>query len=253
MRTIILLFTLLTSGFAFPWGQTGHRVVGEIAENHLNDLAKAKINRILEGQTLAEVSNWMDDIKSDQNYDAYRSWHWVTIPDGMLYEDTEKNDDGDLIFGIEFIIKELKSGELDVDIEAKYLKMLIHLVGDIHQPLHVGKGDDRGGNDVKVEWFWNNSNLHRVWDSQMISSKDYSYTELATLLNREQALNVSLWQSTGVRDWAYEAMEYRTQIYDLPADKKINYEYRYKNWELMCNQLRKGGVRLAGILNDIYG
>lgn len=253
MRFLIILVMLATANFVFPWGQTGHRVVGEIAQNHLSDLAKAKIDKILSGQTLAEVSNWMDDIKSDSKYDSLYSWHWVTIPNGMKYEDTEKNEDGDIIYGIEFLTKQLKKGGLDPELESKYIKLLVHLVGDVHQPLHVGKGDDKGGNDVKVDWFWKSSNIHRVWDSQMIDSKNYSYTELATLLNNENFLNVKMWQSSGVRDWAHECMNYREQIYDLPKDKKISYEYRYKNWDLLCNQLRKGGVRLAGILNDIYG
>jgi hypothetical protein len=177
----------------------------------------------------------------------------VTIPDGLTYEETEKNEDGDIIYGIEYIVEKLKSGNLTPELEADYLKILVHLVGDIHMPLHVGNGKDRGGNQVEVEWFWQKSNIHRVWDSQMIESKKYSYTELATLLDRENVLKVEEWQSTSIRDWAHEAMQYRPQIYDLPKDGKINYEYRYKNWDLLCNQLRKGGIRLAGILNEIYG
>ena len=252
MRTLIVVLSLFVSGLVFPWGQTGHRVVGEIAEKHLNDQAKAKIDRILKGQTLAEVSNWMDDIKSDNKYDSLYSWHWVTIPDGTEYDDTEKNKNGDIIFGIEFLTKQLKKGGLTPELEAKYIKLLVHLVGDIHQPLHVGNGNDKGGNEVKVEWFRKSSNIHRVWDSQMIDSKNYSYTEMAALLNNENFLNVKMWQSSGVKDWAHECMKYREQIYDLPKDRKISYEYRYKNWDLLCNQLRKGGVRLAGLLNEIY-
>lgn len=235
------------------WGQTGHRVVGEMAQKHLSELAEARINKILANQTLAEVSNWMDNVKSNRDYDSLRNWHWVTIPDGMTYEETEKNEEGDIIHGIEYIIEKLKTGNLDPNLEADYLKILVHLVGDVHMPLHVGNGKDRGGNQVEVEWFWKNSNIHRVWDSQMIDSKEYSYTELADLLNRENVLKVDYWQSTNVRDWAHEAMKYRPQIYDIPKDGKINYEYRYKNWDLLCNQLRKGGIRLAGILNEIYG
>jgi hypothetical protein len=136
---------------------------------------------------------------------------------------------------------------------ALLLRILVHLVGDIHQPLHVGRGNDKGGNDVKLEWFWESSNLHRVWDSGMIESMAYSYTELTDKINHPSKDQVAQWQSTSVYDWAHEAMTFRAQIYDLPENLKINYEYRFKNWEVVENQLLKGGIRLAGILNEIYG
>ena len=253
MRFIIVFSLVFGAQHVFGWGHPGHHVVGEIAQSHLTELAQAKINAILENQTLAEVSNWMDNIKSDSAYDSLRNWHWVTIPDGMTYEEMEKDEAGDIIAGIEYVVGKLKEGKLSPDMEADFIKILVHLVGDVHMPLHVGNGEDRGGNKIEVEWFWQKSNIHRVWDSQMIDSKNYSYTELATLLNRHNVLKIEEWQSTSVREWAMECVAYRPQIYDLPEDKKINYEYRYKNWDLLCNQLRKGGVRLAGLLNEIYG
>jgi hypothetical protein len=81
----------------------------------------------------------------------------------------------------------------------------------------------------------------------------FSYTELADKINHATKDQVAQWQSTSVYDWAHEAMTFRTQIYDLPEELKINYEYRFKNWEVVENQLLKGGIRLAAILNEIYG
>lgn len=237
----------------FGWGMTGHRVIGEVAQSHLSDLANAKINRLLKGASLAEVSNWMDEIKSDSKYDSLRPWHYVTIPDGKTYETSEKNPEGDVIAGIEFIISELKKGNLNTEKEAEYVKMLVHLVGDLHQPLHVGREGDRGGNDVKVEWFWKSSNIHRVWDSQLIDGKKYSYTELTNIINRVDRGQLFMWKKGSVRDWAHEAMQYRDQIYDMPTDRKLSYDYQHKNWDLCKNQLVKGGIRLATILEDIYG
>ena len=254
MKKIYTLSVLLLFSFhLFSWGLTGHRVVGEVAENHLSDLAKAKVAKLLNNATLAEVSNWMDEVKSDRAYDSLRAWHYVSIPDGEVYEDTDINPDGDLIKGIEYIISKLKNGGLSADLEADYIKILVHLVGDLHQPLHVGRKSDRGGNDIKVEWFWKKSNLHRVWDSQMIDDKKYSYTELATIIDKADRGELFMWQKGNIRDWAHEAMQYREQIYDIPTDKKLSYEYQYKNWNLCKKQLLKGGVRLAGILNEIYG
>ena len=247
-----LIFILLNSQ-AWAWGKIGHRVVGEVASFYLTKKAKKNISKVLDCESLAVVSNWMDDIKSDDAYDYANSWHWVTIPDGMTYEETEKNEDGDLIMTINRLIKELKAGNLDENTEKEHLMMLVHLVGDIHQPLHVGTGEDIGGNAVKLKWFWQNSNLHRVWDSEMIDSKQYSYTELADAVNNTNKDEVKSLQSDPIDKWYKEAMALRPQVYALPDDMNLGYEYSYKNWDTVKSQLMKSGIRLAGILNEIYG
>lgn len=126
------------------------------------------------------------------------------------------------------------------------------MVGDIHQPLHVGTGDDRGGNDTRVQWMGENSNLHRVWDSNMIESRQMSYTEISANIDVIDAGTIEEWQNATVRDWAYESMELRDDVYNLPDNNRIGYEYRYANYDLVKEQLVKAGVRLAGVLNDIY-
>jgi hypothetical protein len=147
----------------------------------------------------------------------------------------------------------LKAGNLDANTEKQHLMMLVHLVGDIHQPLHVGTGEDIGGNAVKLKWFWQNSNLHRVWDSEMIDSKQYSYTELADAVNNTSKDEVKSLQSDTIDKWYKEAMALRPQVYALPDDMNLGYEYSYKNWDTVKSQLMKSGIRLAGILNEIYG
>ncbi|AKD05084.1 S1/P1 nuclease [Pontibacter korlensis] len=252
LASIFFLCLLLTSQ-AFAWGQNGHRAVGLVAEKHLSKKAKKKIMKLLQDNTLAEVSVWMDDIKSDDAYDHTHDWHWVTIQDGSTYEQSEKNPNGDIIGKIEEISKALKAGNLSNEQEQEYLKYLIHLVGDIHQPLHVGTGDDQGGNAVKVQWFYQPSNLHRVWDSDMINGKDLSFTEIVRFLGQPEKEQIKQWQSTSVRDWAKESMSYRPQVYNLPEDKKISYRYAYENYSLVEQRLLQAGVRLAGLLNEIYG
>lgn len=235
------------------WGKNGHRIVGEIAADYLTPEAREAVNRIIGPTSMAIASTWMDRIKSDPAYDHTHSWHWVTIPDGMTYEETEKNPDGDLVNALQTIIKKLKSGTLSADEEAKQLKMLIHLVGDIHQPLHVGTGEDRGGNNTEVEWFYEESNLHRVWDSEMIDDRQLSFTEFSTAINHPTETQITKWQNLSVVDWAHESMTCRDQVYDLPDSHEIGYEYQYKNRDLLNQQLLKAGVRLAGVLNEIYG
>jgi len=234
------------------WGQIGHYVTGQIAENHISEKTAAEIERVIGRETLASASVWMDDIRSDSDYDHTSTWHWVTIPDGMTYGESEKNPDGDIVWALETLIADLKEGGLSAKEEYDKLKMVIHMVGDIHQPLHVGTGDDRGGNDVRVHWMGNNSNLHRVWDSDMINSRQMSYTEMAMNLDVVDSDQVEEWQQATVRDWAHESMTYRDDVYDLPDNNRIGFEYRFQNYHIVEKRLVQAGVRLAGVLNDIY-
>ena len=176
-RLITMLLASFSMAEVFGWGATGHRATGLIAEQYLNAKAKKRIALILEQESVAMVSTWMDEIRSDSTYNYTTDWHYTTIPDGKRYEDVEANPDGKVVMMIEKITKELKSGKLTAKQEQEYLKMLIHMVGDIHQPLHVGKPGDKGGNDVKVKWFRSESNLHRVWDSEMIDDTKLSRSE----------------------------------------------------------------------------
>lgn len=252
--TFVVLFLLLTfSPEIKAWGILGHRVVGEVASQHLNEKAKLRVQNILGNQTLAEVSNWMDDIKSDSKYDSLSAWHYVTIPDNLKYSETNVSPKGDVITGINFVIEQLKKGSLDSVLEKEYLMILVHLVGDIHQPLHVGNGTDRGGNNVKLRWFGSNSNLHRIWDSEIIDGKQYSYTELTQVINHPKQEEIAAWQANSVEDWAHQSMDFREDIYKYESGYGWEYKYQYVHWGTIKQQLLKGGVRLAGVLNEIYG
>ncbi len=253
-KKITILLLCITTGYGvFGWGQTGHRVIGEIAEDHLTRRARKNISRILGDESVAMVSNFMDEIRSDEKYEFMDPWHYCTIPGGQTYEEAGTPEEGDIIMAMRNIIKSLNTGSFEFEDEAFYLKLLIHLVADIHQPLHVGNGKDRGGNDVRVEYFWQPSNLHRVWDSGIIDRQKLSYTEYTDWINHPEDGQVEVWQSSDILDWAYESMSYRDQVYDLPENGKINYDYNYKNIDLVNLRLLQAGIRLAGILNQIYG
>lgn len=253
MKKLVLSLILLISIPALAWGPTGHRTIGHIAEQYLTKKAKKALKRVLGNETLAIVTNWMDEVRSDDNYDYAEDWHWVTIPDGETYESSEKNPDGDVIDAIERLTNELKKGGLDRKTESEHVKMIAHLVGDIHMPLHVGNGTDLGGNKKRVKWMWRNSNLHIVWDSGMIDYKKFSYTELAASINFTTKEQVIVWQKATVRDWAKESMALRDQCYeDIPEDGSIGYEYAFKNWPTVEKRILQAGVRLAGVYNQIY-
>lgn len=258
MKCFTFLFALMfivsaTNTDDKKWGKTGHRIVGEIAADYLDDSAKDAVKRVLGHESMAIASTWMDKIRSDSRYEHTYDWHWVTIPDGMTYEETEKNPNGDLVAALQSIIEKLKDGNLSDEEEVEKLKMLIHLIGDLHQPMHVGTGEDQGGNDTKVEWFYEPSNLHRVWDTEMIDETKLSYTEFSTAINDPAKEQHKRWQKGDVLDWAYETRDLRSSAYDLPDDGQIGYRYMYDHRETLDRQLLKAGVRLAGVLNEIYG
>lgn len=258
MTRLVALLSIFIFGFsstaneALRWGQIGHRTTGLVAEHYLTDKAAAEVKRVLGNESLAEVSTWMDEVRSDGGYDYMAPWHYVTVPEGETYESAEKNPDGDIIWAIDKVVSELKSGGLSPKQEAENLKVLVHLVGDLHQPLHVGNGTDRGGNDVHLQWFGESSNLHRVWDSEMIDDKQLSFTELSRFINHPTEAQVREWQSSSVLDWAYESQALLPKVYDMPESKELSYEYTYKNWETVEMRLLKAGIRMAGLINEIY-
>ncbi|MEQ8626348.1 S1/P1 nuclease [Ekhidna sp.] len=253
-RFVLPLIGVLFVVQSFGWGTTGHRIVGLIAERHLTKKAKKNIEKVLGFETLAEVSNYMDFIKSDATYRHMSPWHYATIPDGKTYYEAGTPEEGDVIVTIQRLMGELNSKEFTDYDEAFALKCLVHLIGDIHQPLHVGNGEDRGGNDVKLDYFWKSSNLHRVWDSGMIDGQKYSYTEYADWIDHPTDEQLEAWSSFNVLDWANESKAFRDQCYNtMSEDKKLSYRYDFENIELLNQRLLQAGIRLANVLNAIYG
>ena len=245
-------FLFLVPITALAWGPTGHRVVGLIAQDHLSHKARKAVHRILGDESMAMAATWMDDVRSDRAYDYMRDWHWVTIPDGSTYAAADKNPNGDVVEAIGRMVTALKSDTLSPARQLLCLKVLIHLVGDLHQPLHVGRGDDKGGNDIQVQWFHKGSNLHRVWDSGMIDEEGLSFTELAAALDHvDKARDREMVKGT-VAQWAEENTGLRSRIYPPEKGADLGYAYKYENWPIVELQLLKGGIRLAGLLNAIY-
>lgn len=273
MKTFILALGLITTN-AFAWGPTGHRVVGAVAEKHLDIAVLSKIYKILGGQSLSRVSNWSDEIKSEpQTYQHTYNWHYTDWKDDDHQHD-ETNSSGKLMTAINEQVAVLKDPNAALDKKNFALKFVVHLIGDLHQPLHVGNGLDQGGNKCKVQFHKKETNLHALWDEGMINFTNLSYSELAAYVaqgrTREQVLS---WKSGTPIDWALESKELRGKIY--PADvvpseapmsvkaycrsdivvtaetmPKLAYEYSYQYVPVVEQRLYQAGVRLALLLNE---
>ena len=174
-----LLFLKSSDDEAFFWGQNGHRVTGKIAEQYLTKRAKRKIDKLLKGESLAFVSTFADEIKSDRSYRKYSPWHYVNMELDETYKEAKKNPQGDLVTGINTCIEILKDENSTEADKVFHLKLLVHFIGDLHQPMHIGRKEDKGGNDFQVQWFGKGTNLHSVWDTKMIEAWNMSYVELA--------------------------------------------------------------------------
>lgn len=251
-RSSLATLAILLPFSLFAWGPTGHRTVGDVATHHLDRRARKAVERILGAESLAIAATWMDEVRSDSAYDSTHDWHWVTIPDGSTYATSDKNPKGDVVEAIGRMSALLRNDTVPLERKRIWLRFLVHLVGDLHQPLHVGRGDDKGGNDFQVQWFKKGSNLHRVWDSEMIDQAGLSFSELAESIDHPTKAEVLQWQRGTVADWAQEALAFRAQVYAVHKGDDLGYAYQYRNWPLVQQQLEKAGVRLAGILNTIF-
>ena len=246
------LLLLSISTIVFGWGQTGHRAIAKIAQNNLSKKAIKELHKIMGDESLVEASTWMDEIKSDSTYNYARRWHYVTVPSGKTYETSEKNETGDAfeaVIRLKEIVKNVNSTLLQ---KREAIRMLVHIVGDMHQPLHVGNGQDKGGNSIKIKWFNKYSNLHKIWDSGIIDSKGLSYSELAEIIDHSKNGDRNF-NSTNMDDWISEAQALRPQIYSTAGKKNLSYNYIYQNWDTVKDQLLKGGIRLANVLNELLG
>lgn len=236
------------------WGATGHRAIGKIAEGYISKKTKNKISELLNGQSLALVSTFGDDIKSDKRYNQFYTWHYVNMPFEVTYEESEKNPEGDLVTGIKKCKEIILDKSTSKEDKVFYLKLLVHFIGDLHQPLHVGRSEDKGGNTVQVQWFGSGTNLHGVWDSKMIDHYDMTYTELADNTDVISKNQVQYLQLGNVEDWVNETHQLAIKVYSsAEVGEKLGYNYMYENFELTRSQLQKGGIRLAKILNELFG
>jgi hypothetical protein len=263
-RVLKISFVILL--FSFPvqamcWGQLGHRIVAEIADSYLTDKTKAAIKKILGNESVAMASNWGDFIKSDSAFDYLEPWHYIDFEKDLTYNQFKellKKDTGkvnDLYAAITFLAKELKKKSLTQEKKRMYLKLLIHFVGDAHQPLHVSIHGTSGGNDIKVQWFGQASNLHRVWDSDLIEKQQLSYTEYAAYLNFTTATQIKKLQAEPLSKWFYDSYTIAQELHNeiTETNPRLSYRYSYDHIKTLEQQMLKGGVHLAGLLNEIFG
>jgi len=238
----------------FGWGTKGHNVIASIAEEHLNVKTKKEIRRLLEGRTMVYYSVWMDEIRSNPAFSYTSTWHYANVDDGKTYQTMGKQKGGDVVTATVQAIEKLKNKNLPDSIRAMNLKFLIHLVGDMHCPMHAGRATDRGGNDYSVTWNKTKTNLHSLWDNSVIDgARNWNSIEWAKFIdinmNRKQRLAIETGEPL---DWFNETVALASDIYkNTPENEAIPQSYVRKYTPAIEEQFLKAGYRLAGLLNSI--
>lgn len=247
-----LLWTVMLSlaAAAHPWGANGHRITGRIAEHHLSPEAAAVVGDIIGPKTLAQISTWSDEIRSDPDWRHAGPWHYISIDDDESFEDFERNPKGDVLSKLEEFLAVLDADTATAEELWQALAWVTHLVGDMHQPLHVGRRDDYGGNDIILLWFDEPSNLHALWDSEIIEQQNLSFTEYVSFIDHPTEEELADWRQGDIWDWARESFELRQTVYDI-GNRDLGYVYSYEVKEVLERRMVQGGVRLAELLDRV--
>jgi hypothetical protein len=252
------------------WGALGHRIIGLIAEHHLDSKSKMYWQHISQHQSLAQLSTWADDIKSTTKIGAANRncWHYINLERNQHKPNWELVQAPNVFERLHYIVSILShKGNTTNMPPLTALKWLVHLVGDAHQPFHAGYSDDHGGNHCKILWFGRLQNLHQLWDSSLLLQKSLSYTEYTAFLEPIPKSKIKLWQAASIATWLDESYTilptlYPTSSYsycNLSHEKHLNkkhlpqlqYAYNYKYEKIVAQRLQQAGIRLAGLLNQI--
>lgn len=239
---------------ALAWSQKGHDVTAYIAEQHLTPAAAAAVDSLFEGRSLVYWSNWLDNASHTPEYAYSKTWHYNNVDANETFETRKNAPDGDAITALRYTIGILADPAKAKDEKTLALKMLTHIMGDIHQPLHMGHATDYGGNTIKVKYFGRDTNLHSVWDNSLPeSSHKWSYSEWQQQIDRANPIEEKLLISGNIDDWAKQSVAIAADIYDFfPNGKNISYN-DVAHWApIIENQFLKGGLRLAHVLNTIF-
>ena len=250
---------LVIASIANAWGAEGHKIVGAIAMTRLTPQARVAIRELLGDDDLSTAGVWADQIRGDPKYDWAKPLHYVNAPRGeatiVLARDCPTGEC--VVAAIPRFLAEAADRSKSMEDRKDALRFAIHFIGDLHQPLHAGYGDDLGGNKIPVIAFRDmKTNLHALWDTVLIHHKTQGEWKAlaATLGGGVQRDEVITWQATlDPVEWANESRALMRRIYDqLPKDDRVGQEYYEANIATVERRLTAGGVRMAAALNKAF-
>ncbi|MEP7108681.1 MAG: S1/P1 nuclease [Ferruginibacter sp.] len=233
---------------SFAWGREGHQLVADIAKSMLNESVKGNIQKYLGNISFEEAAIWMDEIRSDNQYDYMKTWHYINIEKGGSYIPGTGDN---IIDRLNITYNELQHKQtLPTQTITTDILILFHLTGDLFQPLHVGYGSDKGGNTYQVSVNGKGTNLHHVWDSDIIEEEHIGLNDCLALYKTLSLAQKVKIQNTDFVGWLNENRKLLDAMY--PTTHKIDNAYLNKNKNIVITQLLYSGMKLASILESLF-
>lgn len=245
--TLLLFCSMCLPVSSIAWGPEGHAIVGRLAMRLVNDDVKQNIYKLLGSMSVDTAANWMDIMKGNADYDFMRTWHYADFPKGQPYVSSNNEN---IVNRLILTYSELRHKKtLCTDQIRTDLYIMLHLMGDLHMPLHTGYDDDLGGNKITVQYdSIKTHNLHRFWDEDIISLTKITDEDCYQFYN--QQLSDSL-RDVDFVGWMEDSRSLLNGVYDF-AGFKLSEDYLQKNKIVVKKQLLKAAVRLAFVLNKIF-
>lgn len=252
-RSLLTAFAAVITLTLASWGPIGHSTIGKIAQNHITPKTEAAVEQLLDGQSLAQVSNYADEIRSRET----KQWHYINLPAGLSFDRFSKilmnpstSNAYTALLKFERVLINPKTNREE---KIFALKFIIHLIGDIHQPMHVSHAYDHGGNDIRVNFNHLNGSLHGLWDSGLILYRRLNYWQFAQTYDPVSATQIKNWQNDAPITWVWESYQISEKLYAEAARRPAyNNVYYRKHFPIAQQRLLQAGIRLAGVLNEIF-
>ncbi|MFC3563387.1 S1/P1 nuclease [Pedobacter jamesrossensis] len=253
------LLTITISLTLISWGYTGHRTIGKITEHYLSENAKAAVKDLLGNESLADAATWADDARKYPELKETANWHFLNLPLGLNFKEFKKMVDTmkqanvySALIKAEATLKQSNANKKD---KINALKFVIHFVGDIHQPMHVSRAEDKGGNTIQLNYDGKGTNLHSLIDTKLLEHEGLKFDSLAIKFNQIPKRKIRKWQRAPVIKWAWESYQISSKLYaevDEMKSNTIGDEYYKKHIGMVEERIQQASVRLAGLLNEIY-
>jgi hypothetical protein len=239
----------------YPWGSKGHEIVAAIAETQLTDAARKRIKELLpQGTTLADASTWPD--KAGRQIPDMNPYHFINFPKDANAYDQQRDCKlrNCIIEAIAWYVQVLTSPDAPRNEKRTALRFIAHLVGDIHQPLHAGFAEDRGGNSVDVRFTGKKTNLHSLWDTGLLELEEGTAADIAARIDAAMTPeDRNQWQGTSPAQWALESLAVvRSHVYKVPVSDEVSADYIDRARPLIRTRLAQAGERLAALLNETF-
>lgn len=248
--SLIIAFVFSTTFFTYGWGKVGHHIIVDVAKNYVNKNVQDSVSKYFGEMTWESASTWMDEQRKDSQYNYMKQWHYINIEKGNQYDTSIEHGDN-VVMQLGLAINNLKNrSNLTKEEINLNLKVLFHLMGDLHNPLHVGYGVDRGGNDIKLTYTGKTFNLHRIWDTDIVEYKKNTAEIVQFYLAKTSHRKIRKMAKGDIIQWLNQTRESLTVVYSY--SDLINDDYMDRSYPIVEKQLAMGGVRLGKVLNEIF-